>query len=74
VQQLLGTFDSQERFGLGLSAYRSIGGRFSPLSFYIEEHFTSSPHGSPHRTSLGTPPSPLIVSALYLTRISNQVL
>jgi hypothetical protein len=66
VQQLLGTVVWQAVFGLGILARCSIGGLFSPLSFYVEARFTSSPLDSPQRISLDTPPSSLLVSAFHL--------
>jgi hypothetical protein len=74
VQQLLGTFVWHASFGPGTLAHCSIGSLFSPLSFYVDGRFTSLPHDSPQTMRLATPPSPLIVSAHYPTRISNQVL
>jgi hypothetical protein len=74
VQQLLGTFGLQARFTPGIRTCRLFGGLFSPLSFYVDDRFTSLTDDSPQTMRLATPPSPLLVSAFYLPRISNQVL
>jgi hypothetical protein len=49
-------------------------GLFSPLSFYVEALFTSLTDDSLQSMGIDTPPAILIVSALYLVGISNQVL
>src|SRR5215475_2957112 len=63
VEQLLGAVIWPAGFGLRILVPCSIGGLFSPLPFYIDDHFTSSPHDSSQRISLDSPPSSVIVSA-----------
>jgi hypothetical protein len=69
VQQLLGTFVCHKRFGLRVLARCFIRGPFSQLSFYVDALSTSLTDDSPQNMRLATPPSPLLVSALYLTCI-----
>jgi hypothetical protein len=73
VQQLLGTIVCQKRFGLGILARCFIGGLFSPLSFYVEVLFTSLTDDSSQGTDIHTPPSLMIVSAHFFTRIPRRV-
>jgi hypothetical protein len=73
VQQLLGTIVCQKRFGLDILARCFTAGLFSPLSFYVEALFTSLTDDSTQGPGIDTPPSSMIVSAQFFTRIRRRV-